>query len=334
MSVVWDLPIEPTQKLLLLAIADHADDAGFNAYPSIARLAERCTISERTVQRALRALEKDGWIAVQRRATRYQPTCYRVSLDGPSKAPKEVPEVLSEDAARGDNLAPLEPSGVTPEVVRGDTGVASGVTPVSPEPSLNRPRTKSAGDTPPAPPAERFELGGFIEDYAEITGGILPPGLSARPLRDVARAYGLEVARAGWRDYVASRHREARPAKAAWFAEEAGRWCKRATGRPAPNPAAPRHPLWGWVREHTPQRRNDPDSGYRAWLCAECEAKRLVPTERDGYGREVPAPPGKVYIARHEAFDPSLVGKCPAELGYDLDGWGRVVGIAEVRRAK
>lgn len=54
----------PTRKVLALALADHADDDGASIYPSIARLAEKCEIDRRTVQRQLRAFEEEGLLAV------------------------------------------------------------------------------------------------------------------------------------------------------------------------------------------------------------------------------------------------------------------------------
>jgi hypothetical protein len=50
-----------TRKLILLGLADHADDRGV-CYPSVATLARYAETSERTVQRNLSALEEDGFI--------------------------------------------------------------------------------------------------------------------------------------------------------------------------------------------------------------------------------------------------------------------------------
>jgi hypothetical protein len=54
----------PTRKVLALALADHADDDGASIYPSVARLAEKCEIDRRTVQRQLRAFEEAGLLKV------------------------------------------------------------------------------------------------------------------------------------------------------------------------------------------------------------------------------------------------------------------------------
>jgi hypothetical protein len=43
--------------LVMLALADHAHDDGTNAYPSVRTLARKARLSERGVQKALRALE-------------------------------------------------------------------------------------------------------------------------------------------------------------------------------------------------------------------------------------------------------------------------------------
>lgn len=59
---VWERgPSNPTQRYLLLAIADHADDSGY-AFPGLLRLAERCVLGKRTVISALNQLEKNGWL--------------------------------------------------------------------------------------------------------------------------------------------------------------------------------------------------------------------------------------------------------------------------------
>lgn len=61
MTLVWDLKIPAKDKLILLALADCANDEGL-AWPSIATMARKCGCDERTVQRNLRTLEEAGFI--------------------------------------------------------------------------------------------------------------------------------------------------------------------------------------------------------------------------------------------------------------------------------
>lgn len=61
MSAVWDLPMPPSEKLVLLALADWANDEG-HCYPSIAKVARKTGVSERTVQRVLRDAEQANLI--------------------------------------------------------------------------------------------------------------------------------------------------------------------------------------------------------------------------------------------------------------------------------
>lgn len=66
MSRVWkDSKREGTELLLLLAIADYADDHGV-AHPYKAQLAKKCRISERTVQRLLKKIEDEGELEIRR----------------------------------------------------------------------------------------------------------------------------------------------------------------------------------------------------------------------------------------------------------------------------
>jgi len=65
MTWVWDnSPVGGSERLLLLAIADCANDEGGNAWPSIATLARKCRIDGRTVQRIIRRLADAGHLTV------------------------------------------------------------------------------------------------------------------------------------------------------------------------------------------------------------------------------------------------------------------------------
>jgi len=64
MTATWDLRMPPSHKLVLLALADWANDRGGSCFPSIRRIAERSSISERQAQRYMRSLELDGWLTV------------------------------------------------------------------------------------------------------------------------------------------------------------------------------------------------------------------------------------------------------------------------------
>lgn len=62
MSAVWEMDLPAKSKLVLLALADCANDEGL-AWPSIATIARKCGCDQRTVQRNLRDLESAGLIA-------------------------------------------------------------------------------------------------------------------------------------------------------------------------------------------------------------------------------------------------------------------------------
>lgn len=59
MTEAWKTRLPTGQKMVLLALADNANDMG-ECYPSIATLAAKCSMSERAVQGHLRGLEEAG----------------------------------------------------------------------------------------------------------------------------------------------------------------------------------------------------------------------------------------------------------------------------------
>ncbi len=59
MSVVWDLELPDSDKIVLLALADCANDEG-HCWPSVASLVRKCSKSERTIQASIKRLVDDG----------------------------------------------------------------------------------------------------------------------------------------------------------------------------------------------------------------------------------------------------------------------------------
>lgn len=59
MSWVWEQHLASTTKLVLLALADHADDEG-TCWPRINGVAAKCGVSDRTVQRVLQKAQDNG----------------------------------------------------------------------------------------------------------------------------------------------------------------------------------------------------------------------------------------------------------------------------------
>lgn len=62
MSDVWRTDLPTVEKMVLLVIADHANDEGTQAYPSQATIAMKASISVRTVQRSVNSLVDRGYI--------------------------------------------------------------------------------------------------------------------------------------------------------------------------------------------------------------------------------------------------------------------------------
>lgn len=64
MTQVWDLvQLNQSQTLVLLALADHADDEGV-CWPSIDRIAKKARLERRATQRIIRALEDAGYLHI------------------------------------------------------------------------------------------------------------------------------------------------------------------------------------------------------------------------------------------------------------------------------
>ena len=101
-AVAWATRADLTGKLaaehrlVLIVLADHADVEGANAWPSRARIASRLGTTERSVSRALAALERQGLIRRGNQAlTKHlpadrRPVVWQLRLGGRAPAPTPV----------------------------------------------------------------------------------------------------------------------------------------------------------------------------------------------------------------------------------------------------
>lgn len=92
MSIVWECDCSGQDQALLLALADFADDAGNQVYPSVRRLIWKTGQSERSVQRRLARFRQLGVLRVLRTGGggHNSPTHYALCLDVLPKKPAFV----------------------------------------------------------------------------------------------------------------------------------------------------------------------------------------------------------------------------------------------------
>lgn len=119
MARVWDQSVHSgTELLMLLAIADFADDEG-NAYPAVPTLATKCRMSPRNANFILSALRETGELEVR-------------PNEGPRGTNRYKVVTGLKPASPLKSASPLKPTSPTPEA-----GFLKPLKPTSDEPSLN-----------------------------------------------------------------------------------------------------------------------------------------------------------------------------------------------------
>jgi len=66
MTDVWRTDLPTIEKMILLVIADHANDDGSEAWPSQATIAKKASVSIRTVQRSVNSLVIQGYLRMEK----------------------------------------------------------------------------------------------------------------------------------------------------------------------------------------------------------------------------------------------------------------------------
>jgi len=127
MARVWELDLPHAERLVLLALADHADHVGDNIYPSIGLIAWKTGYSSRQVQRIVKSLVLMEILCIVGEPEG-RSTIYRMDLKAGT-----VKEPYLRQNVTPDKMSPL---------TKGHTKVRQNVTPtpdiaMSPKPSVN-----------------------------------------------------------------------------------------------------------------------------------------------------------------------------------------------------
>jgi Helix-turn-helix domain len=147
MAECWPLQLTTMQKLVLISLADQANDEGAT-WPSVATLSQRVCAAERSVQNAIRDLSKLKLVHVERRQRRNGSSTsnlYTIDRKACRSFVGGVPDVREGGAA----VAPSERVGGARNLRGGVQDVREGGAAVAPpEPSIE----PSGEPTPPNPP--------------------------------------------------------------------------------------------------------------------------------------------------------------------------------------
>jgi hypothetical protein len=183
----------PGRRLVLLILADHADNDGRNAYPSVATIAREARMSERGVRYALRELEASGQIRALGIHPQLRTTEYQVLMG------QRVP-----GGQRVQGGQPLQ--GAAPDSSKGGQMATDQVSQIAPEPSLKpseEPPTSEgsaharANELPPGFPVE-------FRPHAERACAILRDVAEQHNAREVTlRGVGLAIMGNPGRRFVA-----------------------------------------------------------------------------------------------------------------------------------
>lgn len=131
MTKVWQLKcdLKPTEMIVLLKLADNADEINHECFPSVPSIAKQCKVSERTVQRTLDKLKDKGLVSFSLRH-RSNGACssnvYKLHLDNEKDVVSEGDESLEGYPAK---MSPPPRQNDRGDGVTGDGGMVTTLSP-------------------------------------------------------------------------------------------------------------------------------------------------------------------------------------------------------------
>ena len=187
-SLVWQHAPEELDQgslLLLLALADFANDEGGNVFPSVATMAGKTRCSERSIQRRLRDLEDQGLLGIEKTATRHSTTHYRINIACFSEARQSVTSARAE---------------VTSQAPGATNGASRGDTAMSPD-SLVEPSDRTIS-SPPSPPVDFQKAKQVWNEMAKANGLPVASEITGKRKREMLKRFKEHDGLNSWRGVV------------------------------------------------------------------------------------------------------------------------------------
>jgi len=105
MSMIFEAEgLTSTEKLVALALADHASDDGRNVYPGYSRIAHKTSLNKSTIGATINSLVEKGWLCREKRSTPTKPAKFYFNvrcLSGGTGRPEQQGGVVVHDAQGG-----------------------------------------------------------------------------------------------------------------------------------------------------------------------------------------------------------------------------------------
>ena len=194
MTDVWDrAPFDQTHLLVLLALADQANDAG-RCWPSAAHIAKRARCSDRYVRQVISELQSAGWLSIEER--RGRSSMYTVTTPEPRFTPE--PQLRGEPQATPEKPSPLNPSSPHPGTpVQGtpELGFTQNHQVTTKEPSEAKKATRKTPYPPDWEPAANQIT---YADEHNIDVWVEADKFRTRNLRDGSKYANWDMAFASW----------------------------------------------------------------------------------------------------------------------------------------
>lgn len=182
-----------TERLVLLMIAGHTDNATGEACPGVPRLAAECGLTTRTIERTVAALVTAGWLARDSAASRWGTNVYRVT-----PVPGDVRPTSPRRYGRPfDRVTPDRGSGGPPSPVQATPDTGSGTLPLplhDETPVYAAPAPAELHEAPESTHTEVLEVDQEHEHEAPAPAELAAVELHASELHEAPAEQGIAAA--------------------------------------------------------------------------------------------------------------------------------------------
>lgn len=181
--LVWNLKLEPSEKFVLMKLADNANDEGTHCFPSIRRMAYETGYSTRTIGRIIASLTAKGIVSILERGNQVRPNHYELHLENGVKLSEFIHSKWASKRAQ-DKMSPAKPVLVAQDTQSiGHSRQSTGHPEQEHETSVQEHRTSTTGAQDTMSTESIIKLSNKPINKLSITYGLAPTYHMSQPQR-------------------------------------------------------------------------------------------------------------------------------------------------------